>query len=251
MLMSNDLTKGRVDYVYEDDSPKGKVIAQTPSPGAVVRKGAEVNFTVNKGTKQVEVPDVVGTDRDTAVSMLLEAGLRAGRIVDVPSDNVDAGIVVRQLISPGATVDEGTAVDFDISKGPDAPPDDGPTDQDDTPTSDDEPGDEQPIVHPRVQADVDETWIPEKPDERKLLVRITAQGTQEGQEVKLTLSDDTNAFLVVDTKILNPGDSVEIPVILTGNASVEVLHDGASVFEHTYMVQEEPEPLDQPTDDVN
>ncbi len=236
ILLTNELSKGRVDYVFEEGQPKGLVVEQSPPPGATVKKGATVHFTVNKGKKQVTVPDVVGAHRDAAEAMLLESGLRPGTIDEVPRDDIDKGIVVRQRIKAGATVDEGTSVDLDVSKGPEKPPEEPEDREPTTPRRDEPPSRQEHSVQPRVQADMDELFAGTNARERRLMIRVTAQGSREGQEIKIVSRDEANPLMVVDTRKFNPGDSHVFPVVITGNATVEVLHDGVSVFEHTYMV---------------
>lgn len=235
ILLTNKLTKGRVDFVYEDDQPKGVVVQQSPPPGATVKEGDAINFTINKGKKQVTVPDVVGAHRDAAQAMLIGAGLRLGSVNEVPREDLEKGIVVRQSINAGANLDEGTAVDLDVSKGPETPPDD-PTGGTTTPGPDDPTSGQQPSVQPRVQAEVDELWASENPRERRLLLRVTAQGTEQGQEIKIVVRDEANPRMLFDTRVFNPGDSYEFSPVITGNGTVEVLHNGTSVFEHSYMV---------------
>jgi len=235
ILLTNKLTKGRVDYVYEEDQPKGVVVLQSPPAGATVKESAAINFTINKGKKQVTVPDIVGAHRDAAQAMLIGAGLRLGSVNEVPRDDLEKGIVVSQSPKPGANLDEGTAVDIDVSKGPETPPED-PTGGTTTPGVDDPTAGQQPSVQPRVQAEVDELWASENPRERRLLLRVTAQGTQKGQEIKIVVRDEANPRMLFDTRVLNPGDSYEFSPVITGNGTVEVLHNGTSVFEHSYMV---------------
>ena len=235
VLRGNKLTKGRVDFVYDDDQPKGVVVQQSPPPGATVKEGAAINFTINKGKKQVTVPDVVGAHRDAAQAMLIGAGLRLGSVNEVPRDDLEKGIVVSQTPKPGANLDEGTAIDLEVSKGPETPPDDQ-TGVTTTPGPDNGTAGQQPSVQPRVQAEVDELWTSDKPRERRLLLRVTAQGTEQGQEIKIVVRDEANPRMLFDTRVFNPGDSYEFSPIITGNGTVEVLHNGTSVFEHSYMV---------------
>lgn len=239
ILMSNNLVKGHVDYVYEEGQPKGVVVQQDPPPGATVKEGASINFTVNKGKKQVTVPDVVGAHRDAAEAMLIEKGLRLGSVDEVPREDIEKGLVVRQRIKAGATVDEGTAVDLDISKGPEQPPEELPDTGPVAPGDDDTGPGQQHSVQPRVQAEVDQLFASDKPRERKLRLRVTAQGNEEGQEIKIVVRDELNPRMLFDTRVFNPGDSYEFAPIITGNATVEVLHNGTSVFEHSYMIDGE------------
>ncbi len=237
-LTEAGLTLGHVTYVYEDNEPAGTVIAQNPEVGATVKTETAVNITVNKGKKEVAVIDVVGKDFDAAKALLAEAGLQPGRIEWNFSDEVAANRVISQAIAPNAKVEEGTAVDLVVSKGPEeeAEPEEEPEGAE-GPVGE-EPAEEERPADPLVEITEDEAYQPANPKERRVLVRITAQGTQEGQAIKIILSDDMSPRLQVASPTLNPGDSVEIPVIIAGNAKVEIHHQDKVVHSDTFMVEE-------------
>jgi len=237
-LTSAGLQLGHVTYVYEDSAPAGTVIAQSPDVGATVQTETAVNITVNKGKREVVVVDVAGRDLDRAKALLGEAGLQPGRIDWNFSDEIPANRVISQSIRANARVEEGTAVDLVVSKGPEeaAPP--AQDVKPDTGVLGEDTGVETRPADPLVQITKDETYPATKPRERRLLVRIAAQGTQDGQKVKVLLSDERSPRLLVQEKTLNPGDSVEIPVIIEGNATVEVQHNEHVVRSDTFMMDQ-------------
>jgi serine/threonine-protein kinase len=106
-----------VERTPSTDVDKGVVIAQSPSPGTRVQKGQTVDLTVSSGPPQVQVPSVVGKSRDDAISTLVNAGLKAEPVVDVPS-NKPVGTVTGQEPRPGATVIKGSRVRINVSSGP-------------------------------------------------------------------------------------------------------------------------------------
>ncbi len=234
-LTEAGLTLGHVTYVYEDDEPAGTVVAQNPEVGATVKTETAVNITVNKGKQEVTVIDVVGKDFDAAKALLAEAGLQPGRIEWNFSDEVAANRVISQKIDPDAKVEEGTAVDLVVSKGPEEEAE--PEEEPEGPVGDEPAGEERP-ADPRVEITEDEAYQAASPNERRLLVRITAQGTQEGQAIKVILSDDMSPRLQVGSYTLNPGDSEEAQVIINGNARVEIYHEDKVVHSDTFMVEE-------------
>ncbi len=75
-------------------------------------------FASDSSTKQVEVPDVSGMTAAGAGKALEQAGLKAGKVTDVPSDEAPQGTVVKQSPAAGAEADEGSAVDLDIAATP-------------------------------------------------------------------------------------------------------------------------------------
>ena len=57
---------------------EGRVISQSPAPGATVNVGSDVNMTVSLGRQEpdtVAIPDVVGMTLSQAKSTIASAGL--------------------------------------------------------------------------------------------------------------------------------------------------------------------------------
>ncbi len=107
--------KWDVKEVFSDKVEPGVVISQDPKPDEQAPKGSVVALRVSKGVQDVEVPNVVGLDQDSAIATLNEAGFEVNP-VSVPSDQ-DAGIVVDQIPS-GGTAPKGSTVEIDVSEGP-------------------------------------------------------------------------------------------------------------------------------------
>jgi serine/threonine-protein kinase len=94
---------------------KGIVMDQRPDGGSRVQKGDEVTIVVSTGVPKTTVPSVVGKDYGTAVRLLDDANLkwkRKGVFSMKP-----LGQVVAQDPPAGETVDEGTIVVLNVSKG--------------------------------------------------------------------------------------------------------------------------------------
>lgn len=66
------------------------------------------------------VPDVVGTDPQEAGVLLWEAGLKMGTAREIYSDTIPGGKVVSTMPPAGEELDRGSAVDLEVSKGPEA-----------------------------------------------------------------------------------------------------------------------------------
>ena len=231
------LVVGRVDYAEEDGEPVGTVISQSPEVGATVKTQTTVNIVVNRGKKEVAVLNVVGKDLDTAKALLTEAGLKAGGLKWVHSEEVAANHVISQAIQPEARVAEGTSVDLVVSKGPEEAEQPDASAGATVPGADEGANDEERSVDPLVEVKEDDTYQPASSAERRLLVRVTAQGTKAGQEIHVILSDDVHTRLDMGARTLNPGKSDVIPIIITGNATVEVLHEGKSVYGEPFMLE--------------
>jgi serine/threonine-protein kinase len=80
-------------------------MAVTPGPGDDAQPyGSTVTITVSEGLPQVAVPNVVGKDKDDAIRLLQEAGLK------VEVTQFLGNRVFRQSPAAGETVDIGTSV---------------------------------------------------------------------------------------------------------------------------------------------
>ena len=108
------------ELVASDSVEKGKIISQLPLGATNAPKGSEVKVMISDGpdTSESVVPDIVGKDKETAMSMIEEAGLLYNTISEEANDSVEAGKVISQTVAAGTTVTTGTIVDFTVSKGP-------------------------------------------------------------------------------------------------------------------------------------
>lgn len=96
--------------------PQGEVVATTPEAGTQAAKGSTVTIQVSKGEEKISVPDVRGTDENTAKNTLSGAGLNVTVTTDY-SDSVAQGNVISQDPSAGTKVDAGTNVNIVVSLG--------------------------------------------------------------------------------------------------------------------------------------
>jgi serine/threonine-protein kinase len=96
--------------------PVTYVFRQDPQPGAQLNKGNQVTIYSSLGKPQVTVPDVTGKDVTDAVSRLADAQLKA-KVVRV-DNNAPQDQVLRQSPSGGTSVDQGSTVTVQVSKGP-------------------------------------------------------------------------------------------------------------------------------------
>ena len=101
-----------------DDVEEGKVISSDPKAGEQVSVGSTVKLVISSGpeTKPVTVPTLTGTSLDNARNIAESAGLSIGSVTEVYSSQ-PVGQVVYQSIPANTTVDEGTAIALQVSKG--------------------------------------------------------------------------------------------------------------------------------------
>lgn len=101
-----------------DDVEEGKVISSDPKAGEQVSVGSTVKLVISSGpeTKSVTVPTLTGTSLDNARNIAESAGLSIGSVTEVYSSQ-PVGQVVYQSIPANTTVDEGTSIALQVSKG--------------------------------------------------------------------------------------------------------------------------------------
>jgi serine/threonine-protein kinase len=98
------------------DVPAGRVISQSPRAGQRVPRGSTVEIAVSTGSEQASVPNVIGSDRSSAESAIVAAGLSVGSVTSQTSAE-PSGTVISQNPSAGSRVDKGSSVSFVVSSG--------------------------------------------------------------------------------------------------------------------------------------
>jgi eukaryotic-like serine/threonine-protein kinase len=86
---------------YSPNTPSGHVLAQSPAPGATVRRQWAVRVTESLGAQQVAIPDVRAQSERTASINIRRLGLELGVVAHVAAPG-DPGIVIAQTPSPNA-----------------------------------------------------------------------------------------------------------------------------------------------------
>ena len=103
---------------YSDDVDEGKVIRTDPEAGTELARGATLTVYISLGKEQksTDVPSLTGMTRDAAQQALSDRGLKLGSVDEVESDKPE-GTVIWQSVDAKSTVDQGTTVNIQISKG--------------------------------------------------------------------------------------------------------------------------------------
>ncbi len=107
-------------YAFDDEVEKDYVIMQSPAAGEMAALGSEIIITVSNGSeeKTTKVPNLYGLTESEARDMLEEANLKTGTVSSEYHETAEAGTVISQSIDSNTEVNEGDAVDFVLSKGP-------------------------------------------------------------------------------------------------------------------------------------
>jgi beta-lactam-binding protein with PASTA domain len=110
-ITDGGLTVGNVTYEYSDAVPPGTVISQNPASGLVAPVGYPVDLVVSG----VFVPNVVGSTKTEANSVIVAAGLAVGGITYQRSSTVPIDNVISQIPISGIIVRLGSPVYLVVS----------------------------------------------------------------------------------------------------------------------------------------
>ncbi len=102
---------------YNSENPAGIIIEQEKAEGRIVKIGDVIKVVVSKGTRMVTVPDVVNFHYNSANAALIGENLKCLRI-EVESDDIAAGYVVKTDPVAYSTIEEGSTVKVYVSIGP-------------------------------------------------------------------------------------------------------------------------------------
>lgn len=95
LALQNGLLIEVENRFYSTDVPEGRILSQSPQPGAKVRRGWRVRLAESLGTQHVVIPDLVGASTRSAEINLRRRGLEPGetayaQLPDQPQDQVVA-----------------------------------------------------------------------------------------------------------------------------------------------------------------
>ena len=126
--------KWKVEFEYSAKKKLGCVIKTDPEDVGEVPKGETITLTVSRGTegnadgiKLVYVPNVIGKKVEDARNELGAAGLGIGEVIEVYSDTVKKGRVIRVNARAGAGLPFGSSVGMIVSLGKEEPETEEPT----------------------------------------------------------------------------------------------------------------------------
>ncbi len=120
-LSDAGLRVGQVGQDSSPDVPKGQVMGQNPDAGEKVDENTRIDLTISQGKPKQEVPDLIGSNKDSAADQIKALGLDVQlkqKDSDEPKDDV-----VEMDPSPGTKVADGSSVTLFFSDGPETVPD--------------------------------------------------------------------------------------------------------------------------------
>lgn len=117
--------------VKTETSPedKGTVLEQTPVAGSTLDKESKVDIVVSdgKGTEKAIVPSVTRMSLEDAKKAIQSAGFTVGNISYDWDESIGKGYVIYQQYQANSQLDKGTAIDLQVSSGPEPAPTPAPT----------------------------------------------------------------------------------------------------------------------------
>ena len=105
-----------VAETYDEKTPPGQVVSQSPEAGSSVKEDRVVTIHVSRGGDELTMPDVKGLARRAAEEKLGTMGLKVGHVYEKEADS-DTGTILAQEPAPGTKIVKGSSVDLTISKG--------------------------------------------------------------------------------------------------------------------------------------
>lgn len=137
ILKDAGLNEGKVTEEYSDKVPAGEIIEQYPDADTPANMDDEVDYVVSLGkeNKMAVMPSLIGLDLQTAKAKIINSGLTVGQVSEENSETTQAGVVMKQSVSSGVEIEQGTAIWITISSGPKEKPQDQPKNDTEKPTT--------------------------------------------------------------------------------------------------------------------
>ena len=101
---------------FDKKVEKGIVIKQDVDPESEVGAGSTVTITVSKGIEESTVPNVIGKPKADGIKEIEDAGLTVSATLTAEDRTKDDGIVIKQSIEGGQTVEKGASMTITVNQ---------------------------------------------------------------------------------------------------------------------------------------
>lgn len=88
---------------YSPSVPTGRIISQSPAPGATVRRGWKIRVAASLGTQHAAVPNLIGQSQHAAGINVSRRGLEIGTVATIHLPGATPDTVLAQSPPPDAT----------------------------------------------------------------------------------------------------------------------------------------------------
>jgi eukaryotic-like serine/threonine-protein kinase len=102
---------------FNEDVAQNRVIETSPSERSRLERGRTVTLVISRGPRMVEVPDVVGKDRDEAERLLEARGLQVS-FTDREDADKEPGTVLQMSPAAGTKAERAATVTLTVAKEP-------------------------------------------------------------------------------------------------------------------------------------
>nr|WP_300093135.1 Stk1 family PASTA domain-containing Ser/Thr kinase [Sedimentibacter sp.] len=184
ILADAGLSEGRVTEENSDKYAAGQIIDQYPAADKPAEAKDKVDYVVSLGPKvtYVKMPDLSGLELETAKLLIVQNSLAVGEVTEEPSDEVAAGLVMRQSVTAGQEVEQGTSIWMTVSSGKAEEP--GTEEPGTEEPGTEEPGTEEPAYEGTYPLTI---ALPKNKDTVTVVIQRVTDGGREvvySQEVK-------------------------------------------------------------------
>ena len=113
------LSEGEATEENSDTYLAGQIIDQYPAANTPAKENDKVNYVVSIGPKiiYVKMPNVLNINLETAKLSIVQHGLAVGQVNEEPSEEIAEGLVMRQSVTAGLDVEQGTSIWLTVSLG--------------------------------------------------------------------------------------------------------------------------------------
>lgn len=120
ILEENGMCQGELSRTYHKMVEKDQIIAQVPSPGAMISRGGCVDLLVSLGVRPqaFKMPNLAGLTLEDALHSIEKVSLVIGEIKSSFHQNKPRNIIVKQAPTPGNRVIAGSPVSLLINRNP-------------------------------------------------------------------------------------------------------------------------------------
>ena len=118
IIEQNKLKYAEGEPEYNSEVEAGKIISQTPQyvENRKIKEGTEVKVVVSLGTETTIVPKLKGLTKEEAENIAKESKIQL-EFIEETSKTVQAGVIIKQDIDEGETVNAGDTVKVHVSIG--------------------------------------------------------------------------------------------------------------------------------------
>jgi serine/threonine-protein kinase len=101
---------------FDSVIPSGRIIRQDVPAGKTVKERRAIKVVISKGPRVLSIPLLVSETLQNAEALLMQKGLRVGKVITVHSDAAEKGVIIAQKPEPEDKLSDMIAVL--VSAGP-------------------------------------------------------------------------------------------------------------------------------------